>query len=170
MPEDIQVILLSATMPVEVLEVTHRFMREPIRILVKKEELTLEGIRQFYINIGKEEWKFETLCDLYNTVNVTQAVIFCNTRRKVDWLTNEMTKEKFTVSSMHGEMEQHERDLIFVRARRAFSSRQICSLAASMCSRYRSLSTTTCREIAKTTFIASDAVVVSVEKVSRSTL
>jgi len=126
MPEDIQVILLSATMPVEVLEVTHRFMREPIRILVKKEELTLEGIRQFYINSGKEEWKFETLCDLYNTVNVTQAVIFCNTRRKVDWLTNEMTKEKFTVSSMHGEMEQHERDLI-MREFRSGSSRVLIS-------------------------------------------
>jgi len=126
MPEDIQVILLSATMPAEVLEVTHRFMREPIRILVKKEELTLEGIRQFYINIGKEEWKFETLCDLYNTVNVTQAVIFCNTRRKVDWLTNEMTKEKFTVSSMHGEMEQHERDLI-MREFRSGSSRVLIS-------------------------------------------
>jgi len=126
MPEDIQVILLSATMPAEVLEVTHRFMRDPIRILVKKEELTLEGIRQFYINIGKEEWKFETLCDLYNTVNVTQAVIFCNTRRKVDWLTNEMTKEKFTVSSMHGEMEQNERDLI-MREFRSGSSRVLIS-------------------------------------------
>ena len=50
----VQVVLLSATMPVEVLEVTDRFMRDPIRILVKKEELTLEGIRQFYINVGKD--------------------------------------------------------------------------------------------------------------------
>jgi len=49
-----QVILLSATMPQEVLEVTTKFMRDPIRILVKKEELTLEGIRQFYINVEKE--------------------------------------------------------------------------------------------------------------------
>ena len=47
-------VLLSATMPDEVLEVTKRFMREPIRILVKKEELTLEGIRQFYIQVEKE--------------------------------------------------------------------------------------------------------------------
>ena len=47
-------ILLSATMPQEVLEVTSKFMREPVRILVKKEELTLEGIRQFYINVEKE--------------------------------------------------------------------------------------------------------------------
>merc|ERR1711913_170157 len=85
--QEIQVILLSATMPAEVLEVTTRFMREPVRILVKKEELTLEGIRQFYISVEREEWKLDTLCDLYETLTITQAVIFCNTRRKVDWLT-----------------------------------------------------------------------------------
>lgn len=98
--EAVQVILLSATMPVEVLDVTNRFMRNPIRILVKKEELTLEGIRQFYIRIDKEEWKFETLCDLYETLTITQAVIFCNTRRKVDWLTENMKGKDFTVSHM----------------------------------------------------------------------
>ena len=81
--QEIQVILLSATMPAEVLEVTTRFMREPVRILVKKEELTLEGIRQFYISVEREEWKLDTLCDLYETLTITQAVIFCNTRRKV---------------------------------------------------------------------------------------
>ena len=53
-----QVILLSATMPADVLEVTKRFMREPVRILVKKEELTLEGIRQFYIEVEQEVWEF----------------------------------------------------------------------------------------------------------------
>lgn len=50
----LQVILLSATMPQEVLDVTTKFMRDPVRILVKKEELTLEGIRQFYINVERE--------------------------------------------------------------------------------------------------------------------
>ena len=99
MPPTIQVVLLSATMPSDVLDVTKRFMRDPIRILVKKDELTLEGIKQFYIAIDKEEWKLDTLCDLYETLTVTQAVIFCNTRRKVDWLTNEMEGRDFTVSS-----------------------------------------------------------------------
>ena len=54
LPSSIQVILLSATMPADVLDVTKRFMRDPIRILVKKEELTLEGIKQFYIQVEKE--------------------------------------------------------------------------------------------------------------------
>lgn len=100
LPSDTQVILLSATMPAEVLEVTKRFMREPVNILVRKEELTLEGIKQFYISIQKEEWKFDTLCDLYETLTITQAVIFCNTRRKVDWLARQMSVKDFTVSSM----------------------------------------------------------------------
>ena len=103
-------------------------MRDPVRILVKKEELTLEGIRQFYVAVDKEEWKFDTLCDLYETLTITQvggllgivatshfsrqAVIFCNTRRKVDMLTDQMNKKEFTVSCLHGDMEQGERDTI----------------------------------------------------------
>ena len=112
MPESVQCAIFSATMPLEVLEVTSKFMRDPIRILVKRDELTLEGIKQFYVAIEKEEWKFDTLCDLYTTLTITQAIIYCNTRRKVDWLTNEMVSRDFTVSSMHGDMDQKERDLI----------------------------------------------------------
>jgi translation initiation factor 4A len=112
LPSNIQVILLSATMPEDVLEVTKRFMRDPINILVKKEELTLEGIKQFYINVEKEEWKLETLTDLYETMTITQAVIFLNTRRKVDWLKEKLGEKDFTVSSMHGDMDQSERDVI----------------------------------------------------------
>ncbi|CAF0822430.1 unnamed protein product [Adineta ricciae] len=112
MPQNIQVILLSATMPSDVLEVTTKFMNDPIKILVKKEELTLEGIRQFYVTVEREEWKLDTLCDLYETLTITQAVIFCNTRRKVDWLTEKMRGRDFTVSAMHGDMDQKERDVI----------------------------------------------------------
>jgi len=112
MPETIQCTIFSATMPLEVLDVTNKFMRDPIRILVKKDELTLEGIKQFYIAIEREDWKFETLCDLYATLTITQAIIYCNTRRKVDWLSQKMKEKDFTVSSMHGEMDQRERDTI----------------------------------------------------------
>jgi len=122
LPEQVQVCLFSATMPLDVLEVTDRFMREPIRILVKKDELTLEGIKQFYIAVDREEWKLETLCDLYETLTITQAIIYCNTRRKVDWLQEEMQKRDFTVSCMHGDMDQKERDII-MREFRTGSSR-----------------------------------------------
>jgi DEAD/DEAH box helicase len=100
LPSDTQVALFSATMPAEVLEVSKKFMRDPVRILVKKDELTLEGIKQFYIAVEREEWKLDTLCDLYETITITQAVIFCNTRRKVDHLTEQMLAREFTVSAM----------------------------------------------------------------------
>jgi len=122
MPQLIQVILLSATMPKDVLEVTMKFMREPIIILVKQEELTLEGIQQFYVQIEKEDWKLDTLCDLYETLTITQAVIFLNTRRKVEWLTDMLHQKDFTVSSLHGDMEQKDRELI-MREFRSGSSR-----------------------------------------------
>ena len=78
LPAKVQVCLFSATMPEEILEISQRFMRNPIRILVKRDELTLEGIRQFYIAVEREDWKLETLCDLYETLTITQAIIYCN--------------------------------------------------------------------------------------------
>jgi translation initiation factor 4A len=99
-------------MPAEILEISSRFMRDPIRILVKKDELTLDGIKQFFISVEKEEWKLETLCDLYETLTITQAIIYANTRRKVDWLTEKMSSKDFTVSAMHGDMRPEERELI----------------------------------------------------------
>ncbi|XP_046849537.1 eukaryotic initiation factor 4A-III [Xenia sp. Carnegie-2017] len=112
LPPATQVILISATLPHEILEMTSRFMTDPIRILVKRDELTLEGIKQFFVAVEREEWKFDTLCDLYDTLTITQAVIFCNTKRKVDWLTEKMREANFTVSAMHGDMPQKEREAI----------------------------------------------------------
>mmetsp|Transcript_12531 Transcript_12531/g.21751 ORF Transcript_12531/g.21751 Transcript_12531/m.21751 type:complete len:394 (-) Transcript_12531:174-1355(-) len=126
LPPNVQVCLFSATMPPEILDMTTKFMRDAVRILVKKDELTLEGIRQFYVAIEKEEWKLDTLCDLYETLTITQAIIYCNTRRKVDYLAAEMTKRDFTVSTMHADLDQKERDLI-MREFRSGSSRVLIS-------------------------------------------
>ena len=112
LPPSTQVVLLSATLPQEVLDMTKKFMNEPIRVLVKRDELTLEGIKQFFVAVEKEEWKLDTLCDLYDTLTITQAVIFCNTRKKVDWLASQMREKNFTLSAMHGEMPQKEREAI----------------------------------------------------------
>ena len=73
MPPQTQVVLLSATLPHEILEMTSKFMSDPIRILVKRDELTLEGIKQFFVAVEREEWKFDTLCDLYDTLTITQV-------------------------------------------------------------------------------------------------
>jgi len=112
LPPTVQVGLFSATMPPEALEITQKFMNNPIHILVQQDEITLEGIRQFYINCEKEMWKFDVLCDLYDTLNIAQAVIFCNTRKKVDWLTDQLRQKDFTVSATHGDLEQDQRNTI----------------------------------------------------------
>ncbi|KAJ1983405.1 RNA helicase [Dimargaris cristalligena] len=121
LPPGTQVVLLSATLPPDVLDLTKKFMTDPIRILVKRDEITLEGIKQFFVAVEKEEWKFDTLCDLYDTLTITQAVIFCNSRRKVDWLTAKMREANFTVAAMHGEMPQRERDAIMQEFRQGAS-------------------------------------------------
>ncbi|PRQ35962.1 putative RNA helicase [Rosa chinensis] len=109
---EVQVCLISATLPNEILEMTKLFMTDPVRILVKRDELTLQGIKQFFVSVEREDWKFDTLCDLYDTLTITQAVVFCNTKRKVDWLSEKLRSNNFTVSSMHGDMPQKERDAI----------------------------------------------------------
>merc|ERR1719330_2066143 len=126
LPPNIQVCLFSATMPPDTLELTNKFMRDAVRILVKKDELTLEGIRQFYVGIEKEEWKLETLCDLYETLTITQAIIYCNTRRKVDFLAEQLTMRDFTVSTMHADLNQDDRDLV-MKEFRSGSSRVLIS-------------------------------------------
>jgi len=112
LPSDVQVCLFSATMPMEILEIAKRFMRNPVRILVKNKELTLDGIKQFYVAIEQEAWKLDTLCDLYETLTIQQAIIFVNIKKKVDWLVNELEKRDFTISAMHGDMEMQERNEI----------------------------------------------------------
>lgn len=122
LPQNTHVGLFSATMPQEVLELTSKFMRKPVNILVKRDELTLDGIKQFYVMVEREEWKLDTLCDLYETLTITQAIIFVNTRRKVEWLTEKMCERDFTCSSLHADMDQKERELI-MREFRSGSSR-----------------------------------------------
>lgn len=84
--------------------------------------LHLPVVLQFYVDVGNEEYKLEVLCDLYETLAITQSVIFANTRRKVDWLTESMKEKEFVVSATHGDMEQNTRDVI-MREFRSGSSR-----------------------------------------------
>lgn len=112
LPADMQVVLCSATMPPEALEITQRFMRDPTTILVKKDELTLEGIRQFYIDVGSPHHKFETLDLLYNEINVCQSVIFVNQRRGADQLGALLAQENHQCSIIHAQLEAEERKAI----------------------------------------------------------
>jgi len=112
LPETCQVVLVSATLPHVIVEMTKLFMNDPVRILVKRDELTLDGIAQFYVHVEKEEWKFETLVDLYDSTVINQAVIFVNRKTQVDWLAEKLRENNFTVSAVHGDMPQSERETI----------------------------------------------------------
>jgi len=109
LPSDIQVGIFSATLPPEALEITTKFMENPIRILVKQEELTLDGIVQFYVDCQYDEYKYGVLKELYEHLSITKAVIFCNSRKRVDRLREDLERDNFTVSSTHGSLTAVER-------------------------------------------------------------
>lgn len=117
LPSDIQICLFSATLPPDILAMTKQFMRDPAKILVKKEDLTLEGIRQYYIPCEKAEWKIDILLDLYSNLDIQQAIIYCNTKKRVEELEQQMTEKDFTVASMHGVMEQQKREVVMKQFR-----------------------------------------------------
>jgi len=112
MPEAAQVALFSATMPEGCLQLAKSFMRDPTSILVKAEEVTLEGIQQYYVDVEREEWKLDVLCDLYESLTVAQAIIFCSSQRKVEWLQAALDARDHTVSAIHGGMEDTERKMV----------------------------------------------------------
>jgi len=115
--DDVQVGIFSATMPPPALELTKKFMNNPISILVKPEELTLEGISQFYVDCERDQYKYAVLKDLYEYLNIGQAIIFCNSKKRVDQLREDLERDNFTVSSIHGAMESRERREIMQRFR-----------------------------------------------------
>jgi len=108
-PNTTQVALFSATMPTEVVEVATRMLRDPVKILIPPEEVTLEGIRQFSVTLPKEEWKIEALIDIYSQLNINQAMIYCNKRQRVEWLAEKLQGQGFPVNYIHGEMDVNER-------------------------------------------------------------
>lgn len=109
LPESVQVGLFSATMSPDFFSITSQFMRNPIKILVKNDELTLEGIKQFYIRMMRDEYKFIALCDLYKTFSISQTIIYCNSKRTVEYLHDRLEENNFSCAFIHGEMEQDTR-------------------------------------------------------------
>ena len=109
MPEELNVSLFSATIPQEMFEVTEKFMRNPLKILVKNENLTLEGIKQYFIKLQRPEYKLDVLIDLYQYISVSQTIIYCNDKRRVDSITKKMISSGFTVSCIHGNMDSKDR-------------------------------------------------------------
>uniref|UniRef100_A0A6C0DC61 RNA helicase n=1 Tax=viral metagenome TaxID=1070528 RepID=A0A6C0DC61_9ZZZZ len=110
---NIQVAIFSATMPEEILTLSNKFMRNPIKITMKKEELNLEGIQQYFIAIQNDFYKFETLKQLFTMISVNQCIIYCNSVKRVIDLHRAMSDEGFSVCAIHSSMDKVERDNTF---------------------------------------------------------
>lgn len=108
-PVDVQSIIVSATIPPDCLDITNQFMREPIRILKKSQELSLEGINQFLIDVGEDKWKNETISDLYEHLRIQSAMIFCNTRATATSLEKYLKEQDHSVSVSHSDLSKDER-------------------------------------------------------------
>ena len=107
---DIQVGLFSATMPNELQSLTDKFMRNPVRILVKSEMLTLEGIKQYYVALNDDTQKYATLKDIFNIISMSQCIIYCNSIKRVMDLTDAMINDGFPVCCIHSNMDKSKRD------------------------------------------------------------
>ena len=110
--EKVQICLFSATFPSDISKLTTDYMRDPVRILVRTENLTLDSIAQYYIPIEKEEWKSAVLLDLYSCFDMMEPLIFVDTRQKAESLTKEMTERDYLAFSMYEEMDQTQIDAV----------------------------------------------------------
>jgi translation initiation factor 4A len=111
--EKIQVALFSATMPPEIMVLTEKFMRDPVRIVVTPDKLTLECIEQFFIAMYDDFAKFDMLKNLFKVISVNQCIIYCNSVKRVADLYEAMSADGFSVCAIHSSMDKSDRDKIF---------------------------------------------------------
>jgi superfamily II DNA/RNA helicase len=109
-PDTTRVCLFSATWPAEIVKFTDGILQDPVRILIETKDVPLEGIKQYYVELDQDEWKFDTLCDIYSQLHINQAMIFCNKQSRADWLALKMKDAKFTLECLHGGMSSEERN------------------------------------------------------------
>lgn len=108
-PPTTRLALFSATMPQNVIEIAEHYLSNPARMLLPPDEVTLDGIKQYYVELEREDWKLPVLLDLYQQIAVNQALIYVNKRQKAEWLAKQLSAQGFTLEYIHGEMEVGER-------------------------------------------------------------
>jgi translation initiation factor 4A len=109
MPGDIQVALFSATMPSDLITLSDKFMRNPVKVLVKADQLTLEGISQHFVALEGDSIKYECLKDIYASFSMSQTIIYCNSVKRVQDLYDAMVEDNFPVCQIHSNMDKEER-------------------------------------------------------------
>jgi superfamily II DNA/RNA helicase len=111
--KNVQIALFSATLPNNIFQITNKFMRDPVKIIVKAESLTLEGIKQYFVAVEDDRQKYLTLKDLYQFCSLTQCIIYANSIKRVTDLYEAMKEDKFPVCMLHSSMEKSERERAF---------------------------------------------------------
>jgi superfamily II DNA/RNA helicase len=110
---EIQVILVSATLPESIHSIIGKIMRNPVQISVRKEMLTLEGIKQFFIAVDDDRQKYSTLKDLFSYLSIAQCIIYCNSIKRVQDLYEAMKEDEFPVCRIHSNMDKTDRENAF---------------------------------------------------------
>lgn len=111
--ENVQIALFSATLPEHILPLVNNIMRNPVKIVVKSEMLTLEGIRQYYVAVDDDRQKYLTLKHLFSFLSVSQCIIYCNSIKRVIDLYEAMKEDGFPVCCIHSNMEKVDREKEF---------------------------------------------------------
>jgi len=125
--QDVQRCLFSATLPQEMQDFATMFLRGEARIHLRPQvSTTLNHVRQFYVAIEKEEWKHDTLCDLLEAIEATRSIVYCNTQRKVKWLTEELQKQALPVAAIHSLLDEHQQGCVLRDFRTGLSDILIC--------------------------------------------
>jgi translation initiation factor 4A len=117
-PRACQVAVFSATFSSETFEVTRLFVKpDAVNVLVKRDQLTLAGIDQFYVAVDRDSDKFDVLLDLFADLSIGQSVVFCNSRARVDELCRRLEEHDFTPAALHADIEQSERNAVLEKVR-----------------------------------------------------
>lgn len=111
--EDVQVLIFSATLNREVMEITTRFMTDPVKIIMEAEKLSLVGIAQYYVAVRTDEDKFDILKQIFTKMSITQCIIYCNSIGRVKQLTDAMTRDGFSVCCIHRDLSKQDRESVF---------------------------------------------------------
>jgi len=110
LPTKVQTCIFSATLPPHIFRMTDSFMRSPVQIVVKSDQLTLEGISQYYVAVSDDLQKYETLIDLYGRFSVSHCIIYTNSVRRVADLHEAMLHDGYPVCCIHSTMSKQDRE------------------------------------------------------------
>lgn len=116
-PEEKQIVLFSATMPKEILELTKKYQKEPVYVKATHKELTVPSIEQYYLEVS-EASKLEVLSRLIDANNINLALVFCNTKKRVDEVASSLQTRGYSAEALHGDMRQEQRDRVMNKFRK----------------------------------------------------